>query len=265
MSNDQGGDDIAGGIDNGPADDGHGDDPRDPSREPSRDPFRDPFLDPDDVELEGLLTDDDLALLLSAPELWASPSDDVEDRIVAAIAAERDAMASAGPATNRVAPVVGIDTARRRRQRWLVPAAAALIGAAAAALVTVAVVPSDDEPTADATITLAGTDLATGIDGTAAVTTETSGVRIVIHAAGLPRRDGGEFYEGWLKSCDGTELVPIGSFHELDEAIGWAGVDIATHPLLTVTRETVAGPKDPAQGSSGEVVVSGALTPCPAP
>ncbi len=35
-------------------------------------------------------------------------------------------------------------------------------------------------------------------------------------------------------------------------------------PLLTVTRETVAPPKDAAQGSSGEVVASAKLGPCPA-
>jgi hypothetical protein len=35
------------------------------------------------------------------------------------------------------------------------------------------------------------------------------------------------------------------------------------YPVLTVTREHVAPPKDAAQGSSGEVVVSGALAACP--
>jgi hypothetical protein len=81
---------------------------------------------------------------------------------------------------------------------------------------------------------------------------------------GLPRREGGDFYEGWLKNCAGTELVPIGTYHELDDATGWAGVSINDFPLLTVTREHVAAPKDAAQGSSGEVVVSGALAACPA-
>jgi hypothetical protein len=80
----------------------------------------------------------------------------------------------------------------------------------------------------------------------------------------LPRRDGGDFYEGWLKNCAGTGLVPIGTYHELDDATGWAGVATADYPILTVTREHVAPPKDAAQGSSGEVVVSGTLSPCPA-
>lgn len=197
----------------------------------------------------------ELALLLADPALWEEPSADLEDRVVAAVRAEA--------APSGAAPVVSIDVARRRR-RWLAPLAAAAVGAAAAAAITVAVVPRDDDtPTADGTIELRGSDLAPGLGGAADFTVETSGVRIVIQVPGLPRRDGGEFYEGWLKSCDGSELVPIGTFHEVDDAVGWAGVDIATHPILTITKEVVAGPKDPTQGSSGEVVVSGALAPCP--
>ena len=67
----------------------------------------------------------------------------------------------------------------------------------------------------------------------------------------------------WLKSCDGTRLVPAGSFHELDDAVAWAGVSVDEFPLITVTKEVVAGPKDPTQGSSGEVVVAGSVAPCP--
>jgi hypothetical protein len=89
-------------------------------------------------------------------------------------------------------------------------------------------------------------------------------VRINFSVPGLPRREGDEFYEGWLKNCAGTQLVPIGTYHDLEDATGWAGVDVADFPLLTVTREVVAGPKDPAQGSSGEVVVSAAMKECPA-
>ncbi len=208
----------------------------------------------------------ELALLLADPSLWEEPSGDLEDRVVVAIRAEVVEVArvrsdESGPAAAPV--VVPIDSARRRR-RWIGTLTAAAVGAAAAAVTVIAVVPRDDDaPSADGTIELNGTDLAPGLGGTADFTLEESGVRIVIQVDGLPRRDGGEFYEGWLKSCDGSELVPIGTFHEVDDAVGWAGVDIATHPILTITREVVAGPKDPAQGSSGEVVVSGALAPCP--
>ena len=78
-------------------------------------------------------------------------------------------------------------------------------------------------------------------------------------------REGDEFYEGWLKSCDGLRLVPIGTFHDMDRAAGWAGVSVDDYPLLTVTAEAAAAPTDAAQGSSGQVVASAAISPCPAP
>ena len=106
--------------------------------------------------------------------------------------------------------------------------------------------------------------LAAGSSGNADITSVASGVRIDFSVKGLPRRDGDDFYEGWLKNCAGTALVPIGTYHDLDKATGWAGVSIDDYPVLTVTREHVAPPKDAAQGSSGEVVVSGKLKECPA-
>jgi len=121
-----------------------------------------------------------------------------------------------------------------------------------------------DQEHADARVAVTGTDLAPGVSGKADITSVDSGVRINFSVPGLPRREGDEFYEGWLKNCAGTQLVPIGTYHDLEDATGWAGVDVADFPLLTVTREVVAGPKDPAQGSSGEVVVSAAMKACPA-
>ena len=94
--------------------------------------------------------------------------------------------------------------------------------------------------------------------------TVASGVEIDLRVPGLPRRDGGEFYQVWLKNCDGTQLVPAGSFHELDDAVAWAGISSDDFPLITVTKEVVAPPKDAAQGSSGEVVAKGAIGECPA-
>ncbi len=205
--------------------------------------------------------DRELALLLADPSLWEQPDADLEERVVVAVRAEVIDLGRRRAAAP-LEDVIPIE--RGRRRRWLAPVAAAAVGAVAAAALTIAVVPRDDDaPVADGTIELRGTDLAPDVAGAADITLEASGVRIVIQVAGLPRRDGDQFYEGWLKSCDGTELVPIGTFHEIDDAVGWAGVDIGTHPVLTITREVVAGPKDSAQGSSGEVVVSGALAPCP--
>jgi subtilisin family serine protease len=201
----------------------------------------------DDNEENDLLEPDILALLRDT-SLWQEPSAKLEDRVVAAIADER-----------RVVVPIG-----RARRAWPGRLTAAAIGAAAAAAVVLIAVPRNEGQQADASVAIAGTQLAPGISGTAAITSETSGVRIQFSVKGLPRRDGGDFYEGWLKNCAGTELVPIGTYHELDNATGWAGVSINDFPLLTVTREHVAAPKDAAQGSSGEVVVSGVLAACPA-
>ena len=200
----------------------------------------------DDNEENDLLEPDILALLRDT-SLWQEPSAQLEDRVVAGIADER-----------RVVVPIG-----RARRAWSGPLAAAAIGAAAAAAVVLIAVPRNESQQADASVAISGTQLAPGISGNAGITSETSGVRIQFSVKGLPRRDGGDFYEGWLKNCAGTELVPIGTYHELDNATGWAGVSISDFPLLTVTREHVAAPKDAAQGSSGEVVVSGALAACP--
>jgi hypothetical protein len=197
---------------------------------------------------ENDLLDPDIVALLRDPSLWQEPSAGLEDRIVADIAEER-----------RVVVPIG-----RARRAWPGRLVAAAVGAAAAAAIVLIAMPRDDDQQADARIDIVGTDLAPGITGNADITSLQSGVRIDFSVTGLPRRDGNDFYQGWLKNCAGTLLVPIGTYHELDDATGWAGVSVDDYPVLTVTRETVAAPKDAAQGSSGEVVVSGALADCPA-
>ena len=201
----------------------------------------------DDEDPDGRL-DPEIVALLRDPSLWEQPSAHLEDRVAAGIADERR---------------VVVPFARPRRT-WPGRFVAAAAGAAAAALIVLVAVPRNDQQKADARVDITGSDLAQGVSGRADITTISSGVRIEFSVKGLPRRDGSEFYEGWLKNCDGTSLVPIGTYHDLDDATGWAGVDVADYPRLTVTREAAAGPKDPAQGSSGEVVVSGSLGACPA-
>src|SRR4051794_11911448 len=79
-------------------------------------------LDPADLEDLG-----DLKALLADPSVWVEPDPALEDRLVAAIAAE---------AANRSAgrPVASRPQARRHRGRWL-----AVVGVAAAAVIAVAV------------------------------------------------------------------------------------------------------------------------------
>jgi hypothetical protein len=221
---------------------------------------------------------DDLRALLADPSLWDEPSSDLGDAVVASITAA--AAGHAGDAGGRTSSVVAparprsttsaspaqpaSSTRPARRFRGLAVVGSAALGAAAAALVAVAVVNIGDESSpskADAQIALVGTDLLPGAAGRADITTTPSGVQIQLDVANLPRRDGTEFYEAWLKSVDGTGLIPIGTFHSGGNVTLWAGVAIEDYPILTVTKETVAGPKDPAQGSSGEVVVSGRLNP----
>jgi hypothetical protein len=195
--------------------------------------------------------DTEIAALLADPSMWAEPSADLEDRVVASVAAER-----------RNKPSASIVPSPRRSRQWPGRVVAAVLGAAAAiTLVTIAT--TNDSKKFDARVVLAGTKLASGIVGRAEVTAVTSGVRVEFSVPGLPRRDGTEFYEAWLKNCEGTALVPIGTYHDLENATGWAGVALDDFAVLTVTREVVAGPKDPAQGTSGEVVVSGPLRSCP--
>lgn len=197
---------------------------------------------------ENDLLEPDIIALLRDPSLWQEPGAGLEDRIVSAISDEQQV----------VVPIT------RQRRQWPGRLTAAAVGAAAAAIVVLVAVPRDVQQSADASIAVVGTDLAPGISGAAGITSVASGVRIDFSVKGLPRRDGDDFYEGWLKNCAGTALVPIGTYHDLDKATGWAGVAIDDYPVLTVTREHVAPPKDAAQGSSGEVVVSGKLKACPA-
>ena len=197
----------------------------------------------------------DISMLLADPTVWASPSDALEQRVVATISA---AAAPPGAATSEYHVYRG-----RGTWRWL--AAAGLAGAAVAAAVAAFVVVAvrDDQRPPDFSAPMAGTELAVGLTGTADASITTTGVYIAMTVPGLPRRDGGEFYEMWLKSCDGELLIPAGTFHDLANAVGWAGVDPQSFPIITVTREAAAGPTSQEQGSSGEVVVRGQLAPCP--
>ena len=101
---------------------------------------------------------------------------------------------------------------------------------------------------------LAATELVPGASGNATLTKTTSGWRIELDASGLPRLDGGRFYEAWLKNADGV-LVPVGTFNEGRDVTLWAGVSPKDFTTLTVTRERADGDQD----SSGEKVLVGTV------
>jgi hypothetical protein len=109
-------------------------------------------------------------------------------------------------------------------------------------------------PKPDAQIALGPTELVPGASGSAKVRALQSGLEIRLDATGLPRRDGGKFYEAWLKGPKG--LVPIGTFHEATNVTLWAGVSLEDFPTLTVTEEEADGD----QASSGRKVLLGSVT-----
>jgi hypothetical protein len=207
---------------------------------------------PDDRDGDTLAELDPYLDLLADRDVWAEASPELSGRIVAAVAAERAHLA--------VEPSI---TGTRLGSSRLVHIGGALLAGAAAALLAVGAISLLRAPDQQE-VALVGAGSASDITGSVDVLVVDSGVRLQLRAAGLPRRDGGQFYEGWLKNCDGSLLVPIGTFHDLDDATGWAGVSLDQFPLLTVTTESATGPKDPLQGSSGDVVLTAQVgTPCP--
>lgn len=101
---------------------------------------------------------------------------------------------------------------------------------------------------------LSSTPLAPDAAGEATLTKTTSGWRIELDATGLPRLDGGRFYEAWLRNGAGV-LVPVGTFNEGRKVTLWAGVSPKDFTTLTVTRERADGE----QASSGEKVLVGTV------
>jgi len=198
------------------------------------------------ADIDGFDTlDDDMAALLADPTMWDNPSGDVEDRVVAAVLSES--------VLHHAAPVTSIDGGRRG---WLRPA---LLGAAAAIILLFggivalsAVNGVDDRETFSSELTSTG--LVANVSGDVEISVFDSGLRIDLDAPTLPRRDNGTFYEGWLKTFDGN-LIPIGTFHEGDSVIMWAGVGLDQVEAFTITLEESAAGQDPGQVSSGEVVL----------
>ena len=232
-------------------------------------PTRTDLDDADRTEL------DELRRLLSDENLWAEPPAELEDSIVAAISAEADAPDSvAGFAPGPV----DLAAARERRlaqdsaggarashrrasggRRWarpaiLVAAAAAVVGVALTAVVLLRT--ANPAPTFTASLT--ATELAPGAGGTVTMVREESGWEILLNAYGLPRLDGGEFYQAWMRNDEGT-LIPVGSFNEGMDVVLWGGVSPRTYPTFSVTRESADGD----QASSGQRVLVGTAVEVP--
>jgi hypothetical protein len=149
--------------------------------------------------------------------------------------------------------------AERGARRGHAPRSFALAGAAAIAVLAVAIgfAVFHENPSSERFQgALGATTLAPNASGDVTLTRTSSGWRIELNATGLPRRDGGLFYEAWQRNAQGV-LVPIGTFNDGRDVTLWAGVSPKDFPTLTVTRERADGD----QASSGEKVLVGSLEP----
>ncbi len=189
---------------------------------------------------------DELKGFLSDPAMWAEPAGELEDGVVAAIAAER--ALSGSPAETDVRTSTKRASWHRRLALGAVAAAAAILVAA------VLVVPDDGSPSETLAAVLDPTDLVPDASGQATFTRTDSGWRIELDATGLPRLDDGRFYQAWLKGDDDV-LVAIGTFNEGEDVVLWAGVSPVDFPTMTITEETADG--DPS--SSGQRVLVGPI------
>jgi hypothetical protein len=191
-------------------------------------------MDDDDLTPEERAEIERFSRTLADPATWAEPSPELQERVVAAIAAAGATHTSSAPS---------------RRFRYVLVAAAAAVLLAIGVAVGVQLVQDDQLQYA---ASMRGTELAPDAKGEITLTKTTSGWKIELHATGLPRRADGEFYEAWMKDASG-QLVPIGTFNEGMDVVLWAGVPPTAFPTVTVTQEVADGD----QASSGLVVLVG--------
>jgi Anti-sigma-K factor rskA len=212
-------------------------------------------LDADDrAELDGLRA------LLADPTLWVEPPSGLEDSVVAMIAAEAgptgQSVGPARPAANQPTDLATARLAKEQRAGRRRFGRPALLVAAAAAVVAFALTGvlflRDSPAQRRFDVALSATELAPGAAGGATMLKTDSGWEIHLDATGLPRLDGGDFYQAWLRNADGV-LVPIGTFNEGTDVTLWAGVPPDAFSTMTITKESADGNQD----SSGQRVLVG--------
>ncbi len=174
---------------------------------------------------------DELSEVLGADFVWEEPPKNLVDRIAAEV----------GPST----------TSSTGRWLWMVAAASVVV------LGTIGMINllGDDTPTAVATVTMLGTDLALDASGTAELIPTPNGWVIALDAVGLDPAAAGTFYQAWVSN--GEEGVAVGTFHmrgdEPRPIALWSGVDLHEYRTINVTIQTEgAGPE-----SSGVLVMTG--------
>ncbi len=191
---------------------------------------------------------DALSRLLDPPAVWAEPDPGLEDRVVAAIAAESDP----GVDGLRHPPAPG---RAERRHLWVIGAAGMLLLALAVGI-GLGLRDGDDPVADDIEVALAGTDLAPGASAVAELRETPQGLRVLLTVTGLDPAPPGTYYQGWMRRAD--DGVSIGTFHLRggDGTIElWGGVPARDYPVMTVSLQQEGG----GPASSGQVVLRGEL------
>jgi hypothetical protein len=193
------------------------------------------------------------AALLASAELWDDPDPELEEAVVAAIAAEAGSTAVARRPVRATRP--------SRASRWSpigwIAAAAAMVLIVTLGVLLVTGDDTDDPETATgALVELESTDLAPGATGDIVVETTPAGLKMVLNVDGLPPAADHSYYEAWIGS--GTDRVSAGSFHlrggNAPIAL-WAGIDDPAYRNFAITVQQVGGGAE----SSGQVVLRGTL------
>jgi hypothetical protein len=207
-----------------------------------------PALPADDVaELDALRAE------LRVPAVWDEPPAGLEDQVVRAVTE-----AAAAEGIVKPAPSPSWWGRLRARLAHRGPALALSLSlpvAAAAAVVVVLVTSSGTRtPALRFAMVVEGTPLAPTAHGSATLTKHTSGWEIRLSAIGLPRREGKQFYQAWLKNAAGV-LVPVGTFNDARDVTLWSGVPVTKFRSLSVTQQVAnANPR-----SSGRRVLTGTI------
>jgi hypothetical protein len=194
--------------------------------------------DPSDAELA------ELTGLLSRAAAWDDPPPELEDAVVAAIAAEAGTAERPGVPTS----LIGYRTRRIR-------SVTAVLGAAAAVAVMIAGVVLINRSDDGAVFAMTGTDAAPGASAEVRMVATPAGLKIEFDAEGLPGAPDGFMYEAWVG--DGTIAISSGTFHlrDGDGAIElWAGVTDPSFHRFWITLEPIDDDASPSGDSrlSGE-------------
>lgn len=203
---------------------------------------------------------DALRAELGAAAVWDEPPAGLEDQVVRAVteAAAAEAATAAGPAQPTTQQHAASPSwwSRLRARLSVRPALALSLPLAAAAAVAIVLVTSSNGGPHELQFAMVvqGTPLAPGASGSATLTKKASGWEIKLNATGLPRREGKQFYQAWLKNAAGV-LVPVGTFNDARNVTLWSGVPVTKFRSLSVTQQVANG--DPK--SSGRRVLIGTI------